>query len=369
LPVEFRPASTPPGMRGRAALLTHDMPGVTKATVRATTLLFTPDGGPPPGGRRVVLWSHGSTTPGCRDCAPSLSPDFDGGLTRDGFKSDYAFQLTTLVNAGYAVLAPDFEGIGPAADAPHPGFNSRSIANALMAGLAAGRATGEGLSDDFVVVGHSEGARALIGLEQHIDAASRETLRGAVALAPFTSMRAVVEGIEAARQTPGADAGALVALQNFIVCLVATGLSIQDPTFEARDIMGPDLAEVFPSLRTLCAAPAIGAVTAAVQTKGAEAFAGVRPDWYQACAVKSFLAANDPAEMPNLEMKRPMLVVAGTEDPFVPLQPLRELVARMVGGRAPVTLDVQEGGDHFSIIRSAQPAILAFVARMFEGQA
>ena len=40
---------------------------------------------------------HGTTTPGQKTCAPSLSPDLDGGLTRDGFKSNYAYQIAELV--------------------------------------------------------------------------------------------------------------------------------------------------------------------------------------------------------------------------------------------------------------------------------
>ena len=119
-----------------ARLLVHTMPGTGGKPTRATTLLFVPRGTPPAGGWPIVAWAHGTTTPGQKTCAPSLSPNLDGGLTRDGFKSDYVFQIGELVNAGYAVVAPDLEGLGPEANVAHPYFSEASFARSLIAGIA-----------------------------------------------------------------------------------------------------------------------------------------------------------------------------------------------------------------------------------------
>lgn len=114
------PHEEPDFFNADARLLVHTMPSIAGTPTRATTLLFVPRGAPPAGGWPIVAWAHGTATPGQKTCAPSLSPDLDGGLTRDGFKSDYAFQIGQLVNAGYAVVAPDLEGLGPVATVPHP---------------------------------------------------------------------------------------------------------------------------------------------------------------------------------------------------------------------------------------------------------
>lgn len=357
--------ATPAGMRGRATLIVHTMPGTTRSRVTASTLLFVPYGKAPDGGWPIAAWAHGSTTPGFKQCAPSLSSDFDGGLTQSGFKSDYGFQLASLVNAGYAVVAPDFEGIGADADAPNPGFNSRSIANALLSGIRAARKVDRTLSSTYMTIGHSEGARALISFDQLARNERDLDHRGTVALAPFTSIRALIAGLERTRNLPDVpDATAVVALQNFIVGLVATGLKVQNPTFDEREIMGRDLALVFPKLRDLCAVSAIGAVTDAVKARGANGFDGFKAGWAEVPAMKRFLDENDPGQMPDLTIKRPMLIIVGSNDDFVPVAPLEEVVRRQLTKGAPVTLEVLQKGDHFSIIRGAQDRLLLFTEQL-----
>jgi len=209
------PHASPAGTHGTASLLVHTMPGTTRAQVRVSTLLFVPAGRAPAGGWPIVAWAHGSTTPGSRVCAPSLSPDFDGGLTASGAKSDYGDEIASLVNVGYAVVAPDYEGLG------------------------------------------------------------------------------------------------------------------------------------------------------AVKSKGAAKFRGILPGWADAPLMKRFLQANDPADMPALTIRHPMLIVAGTNDDFVPVEPLRKLVAAQRTLGAPITLVLQPGGNHFSIIKGRRDDVMRFIATMF----
>lgn len=181
---------TPPEFDADARLLVHTMPSITGETARASTLLFVPPGEPPAGGWPVVAWAHGTTTPGQRTCAPSLSPELDGGLTRAGFTSDYAFQIGQFVNAGYAVVAPDFEGLGAVATAPYPYYSAASLARSLIAGVRAARQAEPALSNSWAAVGHSDGGHAVLGVEAHAGEALELTLVGAVALVPYTSIAA-----------------------------------------------------------------------------------------------------------------------------------------------------------------------------------
>ncbi len=358
------PHASPAGTHGTASLLVHTMPGTTRAQVTVSTLLFVPSGRAPAGGWPIVAWAHGSTTPGSRVCAPSLSPDFDGGLTASGAKSDYGDEIASLVNVGYAVVAPDYEGLGAAADSPNPGFNSRSIADALLSGIRAARSVEHDLSNQYVTVGHSDGARALLAFDQLARDEAGLQHRGTVALAPFTSIRALVR-LAPGRMAQGGDQIPVVTSQNFIVAVVATGLKVQSPQFDERDIMGPDLAAVFPTLKDLCAIPANTAVLGAVKSKGAAKFRGILPGWAEAPQMTRFLQANDPADMPALTIRHPMLIVAGTNDDFVPVEPLRKLVAAQRTLGAPITLVLQPGGNHFSIIKGRRDDVMRFIAKMF----
>ncbi|WP_407811195.1 hypothetical protein, partial [Staphylococcus aureus] len=89
---------------------------------------------------------HGTTTPGQKTCAPSQTSELDGGLTRDGFKSDYSWQISQFIDAGYAVVAPDLEGLGPDASTPYPYYNLSSLARSLIAGVVAAHTANPHLS-------------------------------------------------------------------------------------------------------------------------------------------------------------------------------------------------------------------------------
>ena len=356
----------PAGFRADARLLVHTMPSIGGEATRASTLLFVPRGRAPAGGWPVVAWAHGTTTPGWKQCAPSLSPELDGGLTRDGFTSDYDFQIGRLVNAGYAVVAPDLEGLGAVATVPYPYFSEASLARSLIAGVRAARAAEPALSNRWAVVGHSEGGHAVLSVEAHADEAPELTLVGTVASAPYTSVAetAAISGRTAR------TAGSRAAVENgrmmeqFQVALMTVGVMAQSPDFDPGAIMGDDLKRVLPAFRAECSVGAIGLIGDVVNAKGA-AFDGLKPGWAANPDMARFLAANDPAVSPGFTLRRPTLIVQGTADPFV-LEPLTtRFVAKLRAGGAPVTYKRYAGADHFTIIRRADADVLAFLQERF----
>lgn len=356
----------PAGFRADARLLVHTMPGNRGGTVRASTLLFTPRGRPPAGGWPIVAWAKGTTTPGRKTCAPSLTPEhLDGGLTRDGFKSDYAFQIGQFVDAGYAVVAPDLEGLGPVATVTHPYFSEASFARSLIAGVQAARLAEPVLSNIVAVVGHSEGGHGALSVDAHIGEAPELTLVGTVASAPYTSIAAHAEifGQRARMRTGGAAEEARVNEQ-FQVMLMAVGLSAQSPDFDAGEVVSDDLKRVLPKFRASCSVPSIAVISGAIKAGGAS-FKGLKPGWAKTPRMRAFLAANDPAVTPGFTLRRPTLIVQGTEDPLV-LEPLTTRFAgRLITAGAPVTYKRYPGADHFSIIRRADADVLAFLASRF----
>jgi pimeloyl-ACP methyl ester carboxylesterase len=360
------PHPEPQFFRAEARLLVHNMPGIGGKPIRATTLLFVPRGTPPAGGWPIVAWSHGTTTPGQKTCAPSLSPDLDGGLTRDGFKSDYAFQIGELVNAGYAVVAPDLEGLGPEATVAHPYFSETSFARSLIASVRAAREAEPTLSNRYAAVGHSEGGHGALSVDRHAGEAPELTLVGIVASAPYTSIAAIA-AFSAARGSAESDpekAQSFRVTEQFQVMLMSAGLLAQSPDFNLGTVMGDGLKRVMPQFLASCSVPSIAVIQEAMKAGGTH-FAGLKPGWETTPQMRAFLAENDPAVTPGFTLHHPTLIVQGSADPLVP-EPLNtRFISQLSARGAPVTYKVYAGEDHFSIIRRADGDVLAFLAARF----
>lgn len=358
--VVARPAVA--GVDADIRLLRHTMLGVSGKPVPATSLLLVPRTAPPAGGWPLVAWEHGTSTPGQRTCAPSLTPELDGGLTRDGFKSDYAWQLGQFIAAGYAVVAPDLEGIGPDAASPYPYYELSSLARSVVAAVVAARLAEPNLGTRWAVVGHSDGGHGALGVEAYAHEAPGTQFVGTVASAPYVAVAAHAARFGSAAAAASTQDAALrnLMMQQFQGALMATGLAVMQPSFDPASIMGPDLATTLPTFRALCSVKAIGTIDAAVKARG-RAFGGLKPGWERQPAMHAFLAKNDPAAMPGFLLHQPVLVLQGDADTFV-LEPLQtSFVDRLKRANVPVTYLRYPDADHFSILHAANADVLAFL--------
>ncbi len=119
----------------------HDAPA------EGSGALYLPSGVPPLGGWPLVVWAHG--TAGIGDsCAPSHRPQSERN-------SAYFNQI---LDSGYAVLAPDYQGLGTAGQFSY--YNKNVEGLSILNAVAAIRATPIPLSSKWVVIGQSEGAHA-----------------------------------------------------------------------------------------------------------------------------------------------------------------------------------------------------------------
>lgn len=166
-------------------LMTYKMLGVNNTEVQATALVFTPKGVTPAGGWPIVVWAHGTT--GVADqCAPS----------KQGLQGNQYF-IQKLLAAGYAVVAPDYEGLGePSGLELHPFLNLKSEAFSITdAVVAAYDYHGNKAEKRWVVVGHSQGGQAALGAAEY---ASRANLNyeGVIAVAPASNLSMILSGGE-----------------------------------------------------------------------------------------------------------------------------------------------------------------------------
>lgn len=351
-----------PAVAADTKLLIHYMPSIKGKMIRASSLLFVPKGAPPPGGWPVVAWAHGTTTPGQRKCAPSLTPvELDGGLTADGFKSNYAGEISSFVRAGYAVIAPDFEGLGSVSDVPYPYFNAASLARSLISAVRAARHAVPSLSSNYAVVGHSDGGHAVLEVEAFTAEAPELNLKATVALAPYTSISATVSASREMAERDPQTASDDLAFQNFNVALMGVGLRATLPEFDVSSVMGDDLERLLPDFIAQCSVEAIDGVTAAVKARP-QTFAGYKRGWDSIPEMKAFLLKNDPDITPGFHLRLPVLIEQGTNDKFVLESLDSAFVAKLRATGTLVIYKVYPGDDHFQIIPDGNADALRFLA-------
>jgi alpha-beta hydrolase superfamily lysophospholipase len=360
--------TAPATIEADARLIVYRMTGISGGLVEASALLFVPRGAAPAGGWPIVGWVHGTTTVGQPTCAPSRDPtNLDGGLTADAAGlgvagSGYAGLIEQLVAAGYAVVAPDLEGLGSVAKMPYPYYSLSSEGRSLVAAIQAARRNDASLSNRWAAVGHSDGAHGVLAIETYAAEAPELFYRGAVAFAPFTSVSDQVELLDTFAAADPANLAAYRAFQNLLVGMMTAGLTAQQPSFPVTNVMGADLAALMPTIEGECIFPAFVAVSTAVATTTPAAFAGFKPGWDNEPAMSAFLAANDPGAINGFVVRKPTLVLQGTADANVFESQVAALVARLQAAGSPaLTYKTYAGADHQTVVPAGTADTISFL--------
>ncbi|WP_158607868.1 alpha/beta hydrolase family protein [Nocardia panacis] len=132
---------------GAAFQLTYTTTDQHHAPAQASGALYVPPGLPPQGGWPLIVWAHGTTGIG-DDCAPSRHPQSDRNTA----------YFNEILNAGYAVLAPDYQGLGTGGNFSY--YNTGVEGRSILDAVAAVRTAPVPVADRWVVIGQSEGAHA-----------------------------------------------------------------------------------------------------------------------------------------------------------------------------------------------------------------
>ncbi|MFV5490662.1 alpha/beta fold hydrolase [Acinetobacter sp. ASP199] len=213
----------------RHDIFSYSMQSVRNKNIRATTLVFTPKGTPPAGGWPIVVWAHGTT--GAADkCAPSRLP-----LT--GEEKDLVMEL---VERGYAVIAPDYEGLGNNNE-PHPYLHLESAANSILSAISeAKKYYGNVLADEWSIVGWSQGGHAALAAAEFSGALNNFDYKGAVAIAPASYLAETLNyglGVAATVSAPGTPEAVQAAKQIAgtlygYAAIVSSGIKAEKPAFQ-----------------------------------------------------------------------------------------------------------------------------------------
>ncbi|MEP7119443.1 MAG: alpha/beta fold hydrolase [Byssovorax sp.] len=347
----FQPAVGPPTNGYELFVMQYvseARPGVGRAV---TALLYLPSGGAT--NVPIVAVDHATTGLG-PSCGPSHTPMLTDGVA------------VALVGRGYAVVAPDYAGMGV-----DNGMTSYLVGAAEAAAtLDAIRALrtfhdprfdAAQLGTDFFVVGHSQGGHAALFTHQLFDPSIGVRLLGSIALAPgHISVRDWAAFFKGPSHPVGP--GETLALMSLYSRMLYNGSP------EPGAWLSPSAQATLPTLfHDQCLSSLIYSIPLDYPTLG---------QLYQ----PSFLAAGEgctfDGECPSFEpwtsglladepghftSKVPSLILQGLSDVIVPPSTVACLVDRMKGRGTPVQACGYVGDGHMSIVESALPAMIRWI--------
>jgi Secretory lipase len=286
-------------------ILYHSRSATGGDVAASGVVLFPEDKKPPAGGWPVIAWAHGPDGV-ARACAPSLMRNLGHGPF-----------LAMYVNLGYAVVAPDYTGLGT--NFRNAFLDGPSNATDVINSISAAHTAVPELGARWVAVGEAEGALTAVTVAEMENQIRDADYLGSIAISHVVSAK------ERYERTGGVSSLMLTSL--------AYGIKTVYPKFQLNDMLteralGPyhDIEQTCPQARTM-------AELSATQT--------VKAGWEGNTFVRQYFARNDPGQTPAYG---PILVISGEADPSL-LASAARAIARMC-----------KQGDRVQWERYSQPA-------------
>ena len=344
-------------------VMTYNMPSVSGQMTKATAMVMMPKTAKPADGWRVVVWAHG--TVGAGDvCAPS----------KNAIGERFGVLAKSLLEQGYVIIAPDYEGLG--VGGVHPYLHLESAAqSAIYAIKAAKEKLSTDLNGSWMSVGQSQGGQASLGIAQY--AGGDFYYKGAVAAAPASSLGYIITqiaptAIAQIEQLSPATATAIYSELLAYAAYAVTGISASESNF--------DYSKVFQSRALAIAKQAQNETDASyclnglIQKFGADIQSFLAEDttrkvmdypafvanFDQNPSVAKFLQLSQPG---TKAFSKPVYVVQGKDDTAVPYQVTQAMVKGLndLGSSPAVQLDVVEGAGHSAAIVQKNEQVVGFI--------
>lgn len=256
------------------------------ADVPVSGVVLTPSGNPPAGGWPVIAWAH-AFSGAARSCAPSLARNLD-----------YGPSFGLWIGLHYAVVATDYAGLG--SDGRNAVIDMTSNANDVINAVKAAHTAVPTLGAKWVALGDSEGAPAVIALDEMESETRDPNYLGSAALSGVADMRDVYE-----RLAKGNERGALA--------LLAYAIKTVSTEFDPAAMLTTKGISAYDQLSRSCAPPVHSSDEL------------LKPGWESQAPVQQFFSRNRVGER---KAAAPLLVISGESDPIFPI----DLVISAVGG-------------------------------------
>jgi pimeloyl-ACP methyl ester carboxylesterase len=321
------------GLGGRAYRIMYVSESLAGDPIAVTGLAAVPEGDAPEGGFPVVAWAHGTT--GIADvCAPSLEPEGALGIGN------------ALLEAGYAIAATDYEGLGT--PGRHPYIVGESEGRGVLDSVRAARQLdGAELSTRYLVWGHSQGGHAAL-YAQHLAAswAPELELVGTVAGAPPSQFELLNTALQASP------------FKHYLL-MVAAGFNAAygDEGAPLEEVLTPAGVEMVATVDEGC-----DAVAQAIQGVDTSTLIGADPAsipaWLEA------LHANDPGlfEEPS---DAPLLVIHGGNDEQIPVIASSLMFDQLCAIGQDQTRWVYPGQSHSGVVATSLDDMLTWIENRF----
>ncbi|MCW2556612.1 MAG: lipase [Mycobacterium sp.] len=253
--------------------------------------VFVPNGPPPPGGWPIIAMGHG-TVGVQHDCAPSLLPGLLGS----------ADAVATLVNNGFLVTLPDYQGLGMD-QTYHPYLDSTTVGYNMIDSVRAARKLVPAASDRWLAFGSSQGGQAAWAANELAGAyGTGLELLGSAIVAPAADIAGLADS---------AASGTLTLEQMSALQWVLYSLKNEHPDLDLDQYRRGIVAEKWDVL-SACAGPLVSQradVTARVTSDD------LRPATPEAVdRLREYLAQ---MSLPKIGADAPMLILYGALDQVV----------------------------------------------------
>jgi len=296
-----------------------------------------PKGKPPQGGWPVISWAHGTT-----GIADSCAPTRIGPKSAEKHSIGYIKpRLRQWVEAGYAVVATDYQGLGT--PGIHPYLIGTAEGRSVVDMVSAARELVPSLGRRYLIAGHSQGGQSALFAAGLADRwAPKLNLRGTVAYAPASHIKEQAD-LVSLLTTPSALSA--------LAAMIIRGASTATDADVTRLLTAPARA-LYPETLQVC----VGQLDHSDSFGGLAPADMLRPDL---SPLDDVLAGMNPA----VKTDAPILLAQGSADSIV-FQPYTDMLDDELNDRGDdVRYRIYPGADHNRVVTAAASDTLAFFTK------
>jgi pimeloyl-ACP methyl ester carboxylesterase len=326
-----------PGLNGSMSRVMYLSTNINGEAIAVTGLILIPNGTAPSGGWPIITWAHGTT--GIADaCAPSLQP------------AEFVTLANGLLDAGYLVVATDYEGLGTPGRHPYIVGESEARGTLDIVRMAQNFPNANA-SKRYVIWGHSQGGHAAM-FAGHI----------ARTYAPEIELVADVAGAPPS-QLLLVNAALQTSPYKHYIAMVAAAMNAAygDQKADLTQVLTPEGLDFLKNMDTMCTSDLGKAAAGLDFTKLQKADPATIPSWNQ------LLKDNDPGTF-TAPIPVPLLIIHGGNDEQIPVVSSAALFDQMCKIGQVAQRWVFAGQSHAGVIAPSFTSMMSWIGNRFAGK-